>query len=154
MTERPCGGVQLGAVGVRLCHDGGGGHCRQRAVEDRLLRRNAEDHGHQRARAQRCTHLQAAADKHRPRPMPDVRERKLEADREQQQCDPQLREQADLVGSVYQADAVRADNYPGGEEADQRRNSQPVRQRDDRNRETDENQQQLEKLPDVRHVSI
>ena len=79
---------------------------------------------------------------------------RLQADREQQQRDPQLGQQADLVGPVDEAGAVRADKHAGGEEADQRRNAQPVRQRDNRNREADENQQQLEERLDVGHRPI
>ncbi len=131
--------VHLAPLRQQAQHDGGGGQ--RQGGADRDGGRNAEPgqdaDASQNGRGRH--HLQGAQHEHGPRQLPQARDRQLQADREQQEHDAQLRQR---LGRVHVADEIeegRADDQAGRQVSDDGAELQPLGQRcpDDRSRQDD-----------------
>ena len=111
----PMFSLELAALGQRLQHQRRRGEGETEADDDRRLQRLPDPHRNRAQHQCHDNHLRGAEPKHDFAQRPQPRRLQFEADHEQQQDDPELREMRDRLDVADQSEREGADQHAGGE---------------------------------------
>ncbi len=140
-------GLRLAPLVEQLQDDRGAREGDHHAEEDRLRGHEAVDRGAAGDQRQGERRLERAAEQERPPHLAQPGERQLEADDEEEEDDADLGEELDRLGVVDQAERGGADQHPGHEQPDQRRQAQPVADQHHQHRGAEDRDRLLEEVP-------